>query len=313
MHKLAANLILRPNALLLVVLIFLMASSSVKISSGAENQTDSSEITNIEKRLDDLQSTLTEKEANAKVIQGKIDDLANTINSAPDFDKAYAATKQRETFISQMSVINLEVANLQTKIKTLQGDTDLLKEKAAFQAVRPTVGEDYEQQAKFKKEYQALLVSLKDKSMDAAKQDEIYQSFCEKWGLANISVVPTPLEWRDGKIQLARCRVCLGSGKCQTCNGTGWVKITCSQCGGTGEIRIVCPACHGHDKFCPRCGGKGYIVLYSCPKCLGTGTLPAPCKKCNQTGKCDACKGTGLATFEQMEEENRRQLLQGAN
>ena len=48
-----------------------------------------------------------------------------------------------------------------------------------------------------------------------------------------------------------QCRLCLGSGKCSNCNGTGWV--TRMGMGHSG----YCPVCPNHNGRCTNCGGTG--------------------------------------------------------
>lgn len=50
-----------------------------------------------------------------------------------------------------------------------------------------------------------------------------------------------------------QCRLCLGSGKCKTCNGKGWYYDTAFGL----DRDYVCPNCHNHDGKCSSCGGTG--------------------------------------------------------
>lgn len=47
------------------------------------------------------------------------------------------------------------------------------------------------------------------------------------------------------------CRICHSSGKCNSCNGTGWVTRI-----GMGHSDY-CPVCHNHDGLCVSCNGRG--------------------------------------------------------
>ena len=79
-----------------------------------------------------------------------------------------------------------------------------------------------------------------------------------------------------------QCPVCLGSGNCGKCGGTGGVK--CPSCG--GPVQVGCPSCGGHGVVgfgmqCTNCGGRGW------------GFMPPNCMACNRTGFvfCPTCKG----------------------
>ena len=50
-----------------------------------------------------------------------------------------------------------------------------------------------------------------------------------------------------------QCRLCLGSGKCKTCNGKGWYYDNAFGL----DRDYVCPNCHNHDGKCSSCGGSG--------------------------------------------------------
>ena len=50
-----------------------------------------------------------------------------------------------------------------------------------------------------------------------------------------------------------QCRLCLGSGKCKTCNGKGWYYDNAFGL----DRDYVCPNCHNHDGRCSSCGGTG--------------------------------------------------------
>ena len=50
-----------------------------------------------------------------------------------------------------------------------------------------------------------------------------------------------------------QCRVCLGNGKCRTCNGKGWYFDNTF---GIGR-EYICPNCHNHNGRCASCGGSG--------------------------------------------------------
>lgn len=100
---------------------------------------------------------------------------------------------------------------------------------------------------------------------------------------------------RNRKDYKVMCPTCLGSGKCQNCNGKGRVKLffKCKVCKGTGK----CPDCEKDQKInCPQCGEK--ISMYTdvclncgkffhCPECQAP--LPAMATRCMVCGTDFVC------------------------
>lgn len=94
------------------------------------------------------------------------------------------------------------------------------------------------------------------------------------------------------------CSKCGGSGRCQSCAGSGYTNCrvcrgsgACYDCGGKGIVQ--CGHCHGRgeDNFghqCLNCYGRGYV---QCTHCHGKGL----CNSCNGSGqdRCTSCSGTG--------------------
>jgi hypothetical protein len=84
------------------------------------------------------------------------------------------------------------------------------------------------------------------------------------------------------KIREKTCHICLGAGKCMSCNQTG----ICYMCKG----RRKCPMCGGSG-ICHRCDGDGCSQCYKtdgkCIRCKGSGE----CIYCDDTGVCPDCKG----------------------
>jgi molecular chaperone DnaJ len=70
------------------------------------------------------------------------------------------------------------------------------------------------------------------------------------------------------------------TGPCPDCHGTGakngTALETCSECGGSGQVRRT--RSRGYTQFvtvgqCPKCRGRGRIILEKCPRCGGNGRL----------------------------------------
>lgn len=59
--------------------------------------------------------------------------------------------------------------------------------------------------------------------------------------------------WHNEEYETS-CDFCYGSGKCQTCNGDGWVVVM-----GIGENHY-CVNCHNHDGRCTHCNGTGRVT-----------------------------------------------------
>lgn len=96
--------------------------------------------------------------------------------------------------------------------------------------------------------------------------------------------------------------------QCYNCKGTG--QILCGACGGNGGVFMppfgytACFACGGRGRLsCFTCGGTGYITIptpYPTPYPI-PGPTPSindsgsstKCSRCNGTGNCRTCKGTG--------------------
>ena len=61
---------------------------------------------------------------------------------------------------------------------------------------------------------------------------------------------------------------------CETCNGSGakpgTKPATCQQCGGQGVV-MTSAGFFSMRSTCPRCHGRGEIIIDPCPKCYGTG------------------------------------------
>jgi len=67
---------------------------------------------------------------------------------------------------------------------------------------------------------------------------------------------------------------------CQTCHGSGAASgsepARCDQCGGIGRVRQVRQSLLGQmvtEGTCPRCHGRGVIIVDPCQACRGTGTV----------------------------------------
>ena len=60
------------------------------------------------------------------------------------------------------------------------------------------------------------------------------------------------------------CPLCIGSGKCKTCGGTG-------KAAGAAGSTTRCPSCT-RPGVCPKCNGKKNIEI-ACPTCNGTGKI----------------------------------------
>ena len=103
---------------------------------------------------------------------------------------------------------------------------------------------------------------------------------------------------RNRKDYRVICPTCLGTGKCQNCNGKGKVKIffKCKVCMGTGkcqdcdkDIEVDCPYCGNpismYTDVCMKCG-----KFFSCPECQAP--LPAMgtrCMVCKTEFNCKNC------------------------
>jgi len=63
---------------------------------------------------------------------------------------------------------------------------------------------------------------------------------------------------------------------CETCNGSGAKRGTsptsCTSCGGRGQIRMQ-QGFFSVQQTCPRCHGRGQIILDPCPNCSGRGRI----------------------------------------
>ena len=97
------------------------------------------------------------------------------------------------------------------------------------------------------------------------------------------------------KIREKTCPICLGAGKCMSCNQSGICYMCkgrrkCPMCGGSGVCHKCggdgCPQCYGLDGKCIRCKGSG-----ECVYCEDTGVCP----DCKGIKKCYKCGGTGKA------------------
>ncbi|HTW40037.1 MAG TPA: molecular chaperone DnaJ [Thermoplasmata archaeon] len=70
------------------------------------------------------------------------------------------------------------------------------------------------------------------------------------------------------------------NGPCPDCHGTGakngTALETCPECGGSGQVRRT--RSRGYAQFvtvgqCPKCHGRGQLILEKCPRCGGNGRL----------------------------------------
>lgn len=102
-----------------------------------------------------------------------------------------------------------------------------------------------------------------------------------KWPFHKTRLVPDDSD-RDTEPMRRPCFTCGGTGKCNTCSGSGnqLQFITCGRCGGTGEIQ-------------PQWNNPNLHA--TCPECTGTGTVPMnfQCDTCKSSGLCQVCGGSG--------------------
>ena len=111
---------------------------------------------------------------------------------------------------------------------------------------------------------------------------------------------------------LAECNNCNATGHCDLCNGEK--TVICGNCNGTGILncdqcqetgKVTCHICNGiginpanAEENCPQCNGTGKEI---CNSCKGNITVPCnsctngthPCNRCEGSGICSSCKGTG--------------------
>jgi hypothetical protein len=100
---------------------------------------------------------------------------------------------------------------------------------------------------------------------------------------------------RNVRCSDTNCRICAGAGfyNCQQCNGSGYLEAphTCAACNGQGFA--PCMQCSQTGK-CQLCQGSGYVAGVICTACSGGGGCPTGCE--GGRLKCSACQGKGQIT-----------------
>lgn len=90
----------------------------------------------------------------------------------------------------------------------------------------------------------------------------------------------------------AACRICGGAGSynCPECNGSGYLEAPrmCTACNGQGFS--PCMQCMQTGK-CQMCQGTGYVAGVVCTACSGGGGCPSGCE--GGRLKCSVCQGKG--------------------
>ncbi len=66
---------------------------------------------------------------------------------------------------------------------------------------------------------------------------------------------------------------------------------TCKDCAGLGTV--ACASCTRNPGKCPACNAKGTLTAATGAKGKNFTTTEIACKRCEGTGNCTACKGTG--------------------
>ena len=94
-----------------------------------------------------------------------------------------------------------------------------------------------------------------------------------------------------------QCELCMESGKCGECHGSGNSDNDCNSCKGSGKSSKKCKACHGQGTVlkrgetieCKVCHGA---ANEECKPCQGSGKTA--CAACARTGKCNGKKHNNL-------------------
>lgn len=119
---------------------------------------------------------------------------------------------------------------------------------------------------------------------------------CKIAGYVYVSDNLDILTFKDDEI----CKKCNGSGKCQTCKGTG--EMSCYQCNGIGYYTHQGNGAH---YGCDVCGGEGGTMNFTKLRTeLKFGSGRVTCKDCLETSVCQICNGFRFIKKEQIVEVN---------